>query len=319
MTLKDLILKYEFDTIVPDLLTVDLPITDKLHSFKEAFDTLRRMAPGEPNAEKIVMTICDAWEDDVMISEWIDASISEMESWETCLATEIEYWSEIDEIKALAVILHKMTFWGFTPEHEDYISTRSKYEIKAEEILKPSILQYVKHTEHMSFKFGTIFLTPEGKKELDNKRAHRNRPKRMRDARVYSAIKRLETEEILSRFFADSSDKHDISPNSPENGHLFHAKEIKEFVFHSRTPNITGRAAYIEELLSKYFQTDVSSFTGAELMLSSSSACPITMTEGSRIIQMVHNVLPGNTECGLHFGIKESLGIDIELRMILSR
>lgn len=319
MTLKELLLKYEFDTIVPDLLTVDLPITDNLHAFKEAFDTLRLMAPGKPKEEKIVITMCDMWEDDVMINEWLDASISELESWETCLATEIEYGSGIDEVMALAAILHKMTFWGFTAEHERYISARSKYEIKAEEILKPIILQYVKHTEHMSFRFGTIFLTPEGKKELYNYRAHRNRPKRMRDARVYRAIKRLETEDILSQFFADSSDKHDISPNSPENGHLFHAKEIKEFVFHSRTTNDTGRAAYIEELLTKYFQSDVKSFTSVKLMLTSSSASPITMTEGSQIIQKVHSVLRENSECGLHFGIKESLGIDIELRLLLSR
>ena len=45
MTLNDLLLKYEFDTVVPNLLTVDEPIKDNLYAFKEAFDTLRRMAP----------------------------------------------------------------------------------------------------------------------------------------------------------------------------------------------------------------------------------------------------------------------------------
>ena len=40
MTLKELLLKYEFDTVVPDLLTVDEPIKDNLYAFKEAFDTL---------------------------------------------------------------------------------------------------------------------------------------------------------------------------------------------------------------------------------------------------------------------------------------
>lgn len=34
MTLKELLLKYEFDTIVPDLLTVDEPIKDNLYAFK---------------------------------------------------------------------------------------------------------------------------------------------------------------------------------------------------------------------------------------------------------------------------------------------
>lgn len=43
MTLKDLILKYEFDTIVPDLIEIENPVKDNLYAFKEAFDTLRRM------------------------------------------------------------------------------------------------------------------------------------------------------------------------------------------------------------------------------------------------------------------------------------
>ena len=33
MILKDLILKYEFDTVVPDLLTIDEPIKDNLYAF----------------------------------------------------------------------------------------------------------------------------------------------------------------------------------------------------------------------------------------------------------------------------------------------
>lgn len=44
MTLKELLLKYEFDMVVPDLLTIDEPIKDNLYAFKEAFDTLRRTA-----------------------------------------------------------------------------------------------------------------------------------------------------------------------------------------------------------------------------------------------------------------------------------
>ena len=57
MTLKELLLKYEFDTVVPDLLTVDEPIKDNLYAFKEAFDTLRRMAPGDAQGEQIVVSL----------------------------------------------------------------------------------------------------------------------------------------------------------------------------------------------------------------------------------------------------------------------
>ena len=41
MILKDLILKYEFDTIVPDLTGIEEPVKSNLYAFKEAFDTLR--------------------------------------------------------------------------------------------------------------------------------------------------------------------------------------------------------------------------------------------------------------------------------------
>ena len=36
MTLKDLILKYEFDTIVPDPIKIESPVKDNLYAFKEA-------------------------------------------------------------------------------------------------------------------------------------------------------------------------------------------------------------------------------------------------------------------------------------------
>lgn len=51
MILNDLILKYEFDTIVPDLTGIEEPVKSNLYAFKEAFDTLRRMTPGDAGGE----------------------------------------------------------------------------------------------------------------------------------------------------------------------------------------------------------------------------------------------------------------------------
>ncbi len=56
MILKELIQKYEFDDIVPDLLTIDEPVQDNLYAFKEAFDELRRMAPGNDGGKQIVVS-----------------------------------------------------------------------------------------------------------------------------------------------------------------------------------------------------------------------------------------------------------------------
>lgn len=57
MILKDLILKYEFDTIVPDLTGIEGPVKNNLFAFKEAFDTLRRMTPGDAGGEQIVVSL----------------------------------------------------------------------------------------------------------------------------------------------------------------------------------------------------------------------------------------------------------------------
>lgn len=57
MTLKDLILKYEFDTIAPDLTGIEAPVKNNRYACKEAFDTLRHMTPGDAGGEQIVVSL----------------------------------------------------------------------------------------------------------------------------------------------------------------------------------------------------------------------------------------------------------------------
>ena len=113
MTLKDLILKYEFDTVVPDLLTVDEPIKDNLYAFKEAFDTLRRMAPGDARGEQIVVSLeVETEEDGTEIERYLYASNCEGDLWDSSLAKEVVIEADITEIRALAQILWHITFFG---------------------------------------------------------------------------------------------------------------------------------------------------------------------------------------------------------------
>jgi len=129
MTLKDLILKYEFDTVVPDLLTVDEPIKDNLYAFKEAFDTLRRMAPGDAQGEQIVVSLeVETEEDGTEIERYLHASNCEGDLWESSLAKEVVIEADITEIRALAQILWHI--FGFTPKLEgyQYYETKNKYE-----------------------------------------------------------------------------------------------------------------------------------------------------------------------------------------------
>ena len=57
MIIKELIQKYEFDAIVPDLISIDDPVQDNLYAFKEAFDEPRRMVPEDAAGKQISVTI----------------------------------------------------------------------------------------------------------------------------------------------------------------------------------------------------------------------------------------------------------------------
>ena len=57
MILQELIQKYEFDVIVPDLLSIDEPVQDNPYAFKEAFNEPRRMAPEDADGKQIIVTI----------------------------------------------------------------------------------------------------------------------------------------------------------------------------------------------------------------------------------------------------------------------
>lgn len=120
MTLKDLLLKYEFDTVVSELLTVDEPIKDNLYAFKEAFDTLRRMTPGDAGGEQIVVSLeVETEEDGTEIERILHASNCEGDLWDSSLAKEVVIEADITEIRALAQILWHITFFGFTPDFEE--------------------------------------------------------------------------------------------------------------------------------------------------------------------------------------------------------
>ncbi len=57
MTLYELIQNHEFDSIVPHLTAIDPEnVPGNLYAFKEAFDDLRRISPGDAGSEQIVVS-----------------------------------------------------------------------------------------------------------------------------------------------------------------------------------------------------------------------------------------------------------------------
>ena len=57
MTLYELIHKHDFETVIPHLAAISpANIPSNLFAFKEAFDELRRMKPGNAEGKQIVIT-----------------------------------------------------------------------------------------------------------------------------------------------------------------------------------------------------------------------------------------------------------------------
>ena len=57
MTLHELIHRHGFDAIIPNLVAIDPGnISGNLYAFREAFDELRRMTPGNAEGKQIVIT-----------------------------------------------------------------------------------------------------------------------------------------------------------------------------------------------------------------------------------------------------------------------
>ena len=54
MTLKELIHKHEFEEVIPHLTAIDpAQVPNNLYAFKEAFDELRRLTPGNAEGKQI--------------------------------------------------------------------------------------------------------------------------------------------------------------------------------------------------------------------------------------------------------------------------
>lgn len=122
MTLHDLLRSCEFSALVPHLTAIDPEnVPSNLFAFKEAFDCLRRMTPGDAHGDTIlVSTEVDLDEDGNEAARYLHASGCEGDFWEACLAKEVIFGARVGKEKALAQILWHLTFWGFTPDQESF-------------------------------------------------------------------------------------------------------------------------------------------------------------------------------------------------------
>ncbi len=338
MILKELIQKYEFDAIVPDLITIDEPVQDNLYAFKEAFDELRRITPGDVDGKQILVSEEIETDDDGNETErYLHASNCEGDFWEASVAKEVVIQAEITEIRTLAQILWHITFYGFTAGDEEYRhdTQKNKYERMA------AILEYHQFCNYARIKREKkptewdlrCALTMEEWDTYLAREAHRNRAKRMRDARQNRQIAKYERMGKTQRLI-DSIDATNRYTNEADYKYLFDQREIRDYVFYSRTTTMETRAQYIADNITKYFHEDLTHYAINEIIISFSDWYKVSEEELETLCGAIFPLMGGGLDADVHksgcrnldtprfrvkFAIFNSLGHDIRVRIISSR
>ena len=293
MKLKDHVLSTSFDTLVPELIKLDDQVRENLYAFKEAYDILRRTAPARPQEKSIRVAILGQDEEDpeTPMEQRIYAEHCGGDFWDNNLAKEVVVEEGISMPRALAEILWKMTYYGFDPYPQEDIPL-NRYEKKAEE------LEHRQFDNYARAKRGVLrgqvmkyALSLDGWGVYERRFAHRNRAKRMRDARQARFIKRYErlgkVEKAITRILNCTRDL-----THSDLDYLFKTKTICEYEFFSRSAAGEDRAAYICDNLSRFFHCDLSAYTQAELLLCSSAEQPLTEYEVEAVRSALLIILP---------------------------
>ena len=194
MTLKELLDKVDFDSLVPYIEKTEEKHLDSIYGYREAYDILRYMKPAENfKGEARVEWSGEEYEDD----RWIGVFNLDGDYWEDALAKEIVIGENVDlPIDELAAkCLWELTFYGFTPELEGFESIRgrkprNKYDVMLDR-LEESEWRHQTPRKYRSRHDGMRLIDAKwSMRDLYNSRM--NRPKRMREHRQKLRRKYLE-------------------------------------------------------------------------------------------------------------------------------
>jgi hypothetical protein len=163
--------------------------------------------------------------------------------------------------------------------------------------------------------------------------AHRNRAKRMRDARQNRQIANIEHLGRIQRLI-DSIDATDRHTNDADYNYLFEQREIRDYLFYSRTTALETRAQYIADNITKYFHEDLTQYAFNDIILSFSDGYKVSKEELKTLCGAIFPLMgrclnaDGRTivcsnlntpQFRVKYAIHNSLGHDIRIRIISSR
>lgn len=294
MTLKELVMKIDFEDLLPYLKKHEAEHLDNIYAFREAYDILRRMKPAKDFQGEIHV----AWSGGEIEDEekWINVGPMHDASWEEDLAKEIVVAGDghlcLEELAMHC--LWEITYWGFSPEDmEDTFTNmvgRRKAENKYEVALDKLHESIWKHQTPCRLRARdengerlTIMEFPF--KNWQNKRMNRSKRKReYRQDRREGYLEKMAARENLVRMLTienSSFKRSDVE-------FLLHITYGRRYEYLSVTHGTDNRLAYILESITEYQQLDLSQYDSAVVGIYVSSRYPLEETELERFRKKVY-------------------------------
>lgn len=319
MTFKELLEKYQFDEIVPEIRTVWKH--RDISGMKMAFDCLKSLVPKQ-SEDTIDVTIAGEASD-----PYVRVMGLSEDQWENGLSKPINIVGDmtITEKELLAHCLWEITYYGFTPRavKEKFYGFRNRWEENNQydkmlhDLVNRNFRKQVKPRNRRYTIYGEPGFCAKNNDELAKylfSSQKTNRRKRKAEKRY------RERKEYLERM----SRRTELIKRLSHYGSSFSFKDLEfimtinigqEEIYESFSTPTSNRATYLEDLILNYADLSdlvVKEISDIVIFAESSKETPVSTEEGERLTNILRTLYPETT---IHYGqaSNETVGSEILL------
>ena len=322
MTLKELVMKVEFDNLRPYLEKFEPEHLDNIYAFREAYDILRRMTPAKNGQHEIHVS----WSGGEMEGEkkWISVHPMHEVSWEEDLAADVVVADDVhltDEELAMHC-LWEITYWGFSPEEQletferkfNHHKLVNKYEVALDKLEESIWKHQTPRRLRCRGENGERYTTQQSTRYLFNERKNRSKRKReYRQDKREEYLKRMAAREnLITQLSAEGS-----SFKRSDVDFLLHIEYGRQYDYLSITSGTDGRLDYILESITKYQYLTLEKYNNAIVFIMVPTCYPLTKPELNRFNEAIRlhlgydDILFGTSAC-------ESSRQDVKVTLLLN-
>lgn len=334
MTLKDLVMRFDFDSLLPYLEKDVNGEEYVLYAFRQAYDALRRREPNPDYKGSVRIEYSDEDDEEEQIEEeseqegerYVCVQYLDGDCWEDALAKELDCSPQILKDacweKVAVKCLWELTYYGFFPDEiqETYErmfkhpAPRNRYEAALDN-LEESIWKHQNKRKHRHKLNGIRYTDFNPKEFLSGKKM--NRPKRMRKHRQECR------EEYLKKMaFRENLVVYLSSPGSTftrsDVEYLLTVDHGKRYKYRSVTEGLEGRLTYILESMTRYQRLDTNGFDNALVCVNVSSKYPLRETELAEF-QSALRALIGIKDIRFGMILTDEDKMDVRVHLLLSK